>query len=84
MSLLAPTSVRRPWERYRQRPFWRLVELFSARIRNRSAAVVQRKCYCMRNIARVELPSIPLRLEPASAVKTAAVQGRPEPEKKLT
>jgi hypothetical protein len=32
MSLLAPTSKRTPWDRYGQRPSWRLVDLFSARI----------------------------------------------------
>jgi len=32
MSLLAPSEIRTPWDRYRRRPFWRLVELFSARI----------------------------------------------------
>lgn len=32
MSLLAPAPIRTRWDRYRQRPFWRLVELFSARI----------------------------------------------------
>jgi len=32
MSLLSPTPVRSQWDRYRQSPFWRLVELFSARI----------------------------------------------------
>jgi hypothetical protein len=32
MSLLAPSEMRTPWDQYRRRPFWRLVELFSARI----------------------------------------------------
>lgn len=32
MSLLAPAPIVTRWDRYRQRPFWRLVELFSARI----------------------------------------------------
>jgi len=32
MSLLSPVPVRSRWDRYRQRPFWRLIELFSARI----------------------------------------------------
>jgi hypothetical protein len=32
MSLLSPVPIRNRWDRYRQRPFWRLVELFTARI----------------------------------------------------
>jgi len=32
MSLLAPAPIRTRWDGYRRRPFWRLVELFSARI----------------------------------------------------
>lgn len=32
MSLLTPAPMRTRWDRHRQRPFWRLVELFSARI----------------------------------------------------
>lgn len=32
MSLLSPAPIRSRWDRYRQRPFWRLVDLFSARI----------------------------------------------------
>lgn len=32
MSLLSPTVVPGRWDRYRQRPFWRLVDLFSSRI----------------------------------------------------
>lgn len=32
MTLLSPEPVRRRWQRYHQRPFWRLVELFVARI----------------------------------------------------
>lgn len=32
MTLLSPEPVRRRWQRYHQQPFWRLVELFVARI----------------------------------------------------
>jgi hypothetical protein len=32
MNLLSPTPIPGRWDGYRQRPFWRLVELFSARI----------------------------------------------------
>lgn len=32
MTLLAPEIVHRRWQRYQQRPFWRLVQLFGSRI----------------------------------------------------